>query len=136
MPRFQVRRSPDRMSCIRGLRIENARTMFGGIKDSLASSAAKSFIASKISRYGKLNELRIRSRDRSIFVELLLQGEEEPLRIEIARYRIVMRNGEAMMIVEEVRASRVWLHHALEDFLLGRELPVPAVALVALGGAE
>jgi hypothetical protein len=110
--------------------------MFGGIKDSLASSAAKSLIASRISRYGKLTELRIRSRERTIFAELLLQGEEELIRIEISRYRIISKGGENLLVIESVRATREWLHNLLEDLLVGRELAVPAVALVALGSPE
>lgn len=110
--------------------------MFGGIKDSLTSSAAKSFIASRITRYGKLTELRIRSRERTILADILLEGEDEPLRIEVVRYRIVTKNGEPMLTVEAVRASRPWLHNLLEDLLVGRELPVPSLALVALGAAE
>jgi len=136
-PSSNVCRAPaDAAGCNRRFRVQSQRNMFGGIKDSLASSAAKSFIASRIVRYGKLTELRIRSRERTIFVELLLEGEEAPVRIEIGRYRIVMKDGEAMLVVDEVRASRAWLDNIFQDLLVGRELPVPSVALVALGGAE
>ncbi len=110
--------------------------MFGGLKDSLTSSAAKSLLASRITRYAKLDELRIRSRERTIYAELVLEGESEAVKIEVGRYRIVAKGGENVMIVETVRASRPWMHNLLQDLLVGRELPVPGVALVALGGAE
>jgi len=127
---------PDAAGCNRRFRVQSQRIMFGGIKDSLASSAAKSFIASRIARYGKLTELRIRSRERTIFTEVVLEGEAEPVRIEIGRYRIVMKDGESMLVVDEVRASRAWLDNLFQDLLVGRELPVPSVALIALGAAE
>jgi hypothetical protein len=111
------------------------RDMFGGIKDSLTSSAAKSFIAARITRYGNLTELRINSREKTILADVLLQGEAEPIRIEVSRYRIVMKDGEPLLMIEAVRASRAWLDNLLEDLLVGRELPVPSMALVALGGA-
>jgi hypothetical protein len=111
------------------------RDMFGGIKDSLTSSAAKSFIAARITRYGNLTELRINSREKTILADVLLQGEPEPIRIEVSRYRIVIKDGEPLLMIEAVRASRAWLDNLLEDLLVGRELPVPSMALVALGGA-
>jgi hypothetical protein len=111
------------------------RDMFGGIKDSLTSSAAKSFIAARITRYGNLTELRINSREKTILADVLLQGEAEPIRIEVSRYRIVIKDGEPLLMIEAVRASRAWLDNLLEDLLVGRELPVPSMALVALGGA-
>lgn len=111
------------------------RDMFGGIKDSLTSSAAKSFIAARITRYGNLTELRINSREKTILADVMLQGEAEPIRIEVSRYRIVMKDGEPLLMIEAVRASRAWLDNLLEDLLVGRELPVPSMALVALGGA-
>jgi hypothetical protein len=112
------------------------RHMFGGIKDSLTSSAAKSFIASRIARYGTLTELRINSREKTILADVLLEGEDAPIRIEVGRYRIAMKHGEPVLTVESVRASRAWLSNLLQDLVIGRELPLPSMALVALGGAE
>jgi len=110
--------------------------MFSGIKDSLASSAAKSLLASRIERYGKIAALRINSRERSISAELDLEGEEAPVLIEIGRYRITGKSGAHALVVESVSASRPWLSNLLEDLLLDRPIPVPSMALVALGSAE
>jgi len=110
--------------------------MFTGIKDSLTSSAAKSMLASRLDRYGKLTDLRIRSREKTIRAELLLEGEDEPVVIEVERYRIVGKSGEHAVVVESVTASRVWLRNLLEDLLVEKPLPVPAVVLLALGRPE
>lgn len=112
------------------------RSMFGNLKDSLASSAAKSLLAGKIDRYGRLTDLRIHSRERRIYVEVLLSGEKEEISIEVTRYRISGKSGEHQITLEEVACSRQWLQLLLEDFLIGKPLPVPSVALIALGGAE
>ena len=110
--------------------------MFSGIKDSLASSAAKSLLASRIERYGKIAALRINSRERSISAELELEGEEMPVFVEIGRYRITGKSGAHMLVVEAVSASRPWLSNLLEDLLLNRPIPVPSMALIALGSAQ
>ena len=110
--------------------------MFNGIKDSLTSSAAKSLLASRVDRYGKLTELRIRSRERTIAVELVLEGEEVPVAIQVERYRITGKTGEHALVVERISASRPWLQNLLEDLLVDKPLPVPSLVLLALGKPE
>jgi hypothetical protein len=110
--------------------------MFASLKDSLSSAAAKSLLASRLERYGKLTDLRIRSRDKCISAELVLEGEEIPVGIQIERYRIIGTAGEYAVVVEGVTASRPWLQNLLEDLLLEKPLPVPAILLIALGKPE
>lgn len=110
--------------------------MFTGIKDSLTSSAAKSMLASRLERYGALNELRIRSREKTIYAEIALEGEELPVIVQIERYRIVGKSGDSALVVESVVASRPWLQNLLQDLLVEKPLPVPAIVLLALGKSE
>jgi hypothetical protein len=107
--------------------------MFSGMKDSLTSSAAKSLLASRLARYGNLTDLRIRSREKSISAELLLEGDDVPITVRVERYRILSRNGEYVLVVDAVTASRVWVQNLLQDLWVGVPLPVPGVVLVALG---
>ena len=110
--------------------------MFSTLKDSLASSAAKSLLSGRIERYGRLIELRIRSREKTIRVEMLLSGETEDLKIEVERYRVTGMAGAHLLVIERIRASRQWVQLLLEDFVVGKPIPIPSVALVALGGSE
>lgn len=110
--------------------------MFSGLKDSLSSTAVKSLLASRLDRYGKLTDLRIRSREKIITAELMLEGEEIPVVIEVERYRMTGKNGDYALVVESVTASRPWLRNILEDLLIEKPLPVPAIVLLALGKPE
>ncbi len=110
--------------------------MFTGIKDSLTSSAARALIASRLARYGNLTELKIRSQERTIRAEILLEGESEPVVLQVERYRVISKDGENAVVVEAVTASRVWLANLLQDLLVEKSLPVPSVVLLALGKAE
>jgi hypothetical protein len=110
--------------------------MFGSFKDSLASSAAKSLLAGRIERYGRLTELRIRSREKTIRVEMILAGEVEELKIEVERYRVTGAAGAHALVIERILASRHWVQLLLEDFVVGKPIPIPSIALVALGGSE
>jgi len=108
--------------------------MFGSIKDSLSSAAAKALLTSRIDRYGKITDLHIRSREKSVSAELVLEGEQVPVTILIERYRIDGTSGAHTLTVEKITASRAWLQNLLEDLVVGKPLPVPSVALLALGG--
>jgi hypothetical protein len=109
--------------------------MFGGMKDSLASGAAKALLAGRIERYGRLLDLRIRSREKTMSAVILLAGESEELRIEVGRYRVVEDGGKSALIIEQLSASREWLQLLLEDLLVGRPLTLPKLATLAFGGA-
>jgi hypothetical protein len=110
--------------------------MFGGIKDSLASSAAKALIGGRIERYGRLVELRIRSREKTIGAVLQLAGEADEVRIEVTRYRVVGSGGDHALVLESITVSREWLQLLLEDFVVGKPIPIPSMATIALGGPE
>ena len=110
--------------------------MFSALKDSLTSSAAKSMLASRLDRYGKLTDLRIRSRDKMITAELMLEGEEIPVGIQIERYRVIGKSGDHSLVVESVSATRPWLQNILQDLLVDRPMPVPSIILLALGKPE
>lgn len=122
--------------CHLGALVYAVALMFNSLKDSLSSSAAKSLLASRIDRYGKLTDLRIRSREKTISAELVLEGEEIPVTLRIERYRITGTSGEHSLVVEAVSASRPWLQNLLEDLLVGKPLPVPSILLLALGKPE
>lgn len=110
--------------------------MFTGLKDSFTSSAAKSLIAARLDRYGKLTDLRIRSRERTISVELVLEGELQPVTIHIGRYRITGSNSDHTLVIENISASRQWLQNLLEDVVVEKPFPVPSIVLLALGKSD
>ena len=111
--------------------------MLGALKDSLASRAAKSLLAGRIERYGQLTELRIRSKEKMLLVQVLLAGEAEEIRIEVGRYRIMpAEGGKIALVIESITASREWLQLLLEDFVVGQPIPIPSVASMALGKPE
>lgn len=110
--------------------------MFHSLKDSLASTAARTLLASTLDRYGKITDLRIRSREKTIAIELVLEGDEIPVTIEIERYRITGKSPDYAIVVERIMASRPWIQNLLQDLLVEKPLPVPALVLLALGGSQ
>jgi hypothetical protein len=110
--------------------------MLASLKDNLASMAAKSLLAGRLERYGQLTELRIRSREKTLSLDMLLAGEEREIRIEVGRYRVIGEGGKLALVIESISASREWLQLALEDFVVGQPIPLPSIASMALGKPE
>lgn len=110
--------------------------MFSDMKDSLASSAAKSLLASKMERYGKITNLQICSSEKTIDSEFELLGEDLPVSIRITRYRITGKSGKPALVVESVTASRPWLHNLLQDLVVDKPFKVPSIVSMALGKPE
>ncbi len=106
--------------------------MFNSLKDSFTSSAARSMLASKLERYGRLQDLRISSREKTIAADVLLEGEAESISIRIERYRIAGDHGARALVIEKVATSRPWLQNLLEDLVVEKPFPVPNVVMLAL----
>ncbi|MCW1887404.1 hypothetical protein OKA04_21885 [Luteolibacter flavescens] len=108
--------------------------MLASLKDNLASAAAKNLLSGKMERYGQVLDLRIRSKEKTLALEIMLTGESSEIRVEVGSYRIVAgEGGKLLLVVETVTASREWLQLVLEDFVVGQPIPIPAVASMALG---
>ena len=110
--------------------------MLEGLRDGLASGVVKSLLGGRIERYGRLLDLRIHSRGRSLSAVVLLAGEREEIEVEVGKYRIVGERGAHALVVERASASREWIQLLLEDFVVGKRLPIPSLALLALGGVD
>lgn len=68
--------------------------------------------------------------------EIVLVGESVPVTLEIGKYHITGTSGNHALVVDQVKASRPWLQNLLEDVLLGKPLPIPSLALIALGKVD
>ncbi len=107
--------------------------MFRAAKDALAAKSARVYLNDLISRYGRLEELRIDSKESRMEMRCLLHGETEPLHIEIGSYVIEEKDGEKMLRLSQCRCSRVWVQNLLSDFAEKKSFPLPGWAATALG---
>ena len=83
-----------------------------------------------------MTELSIDTKRKSLRVRLELVGEEQPIEIEITKYRLCSSDSGTQLIIEDATASREWLNVALREFVIGESFPVPpkAEALLKLLG--
>jgi len=94
-------------------------------KDNSVSFVVEKLLRGKLEAYGRLLEFNLNSRQHSAQLTLLLQGETEPLTVEIQEYQLTHDPSGSYVTVNRANTSKAWLTRLLEDFLIGRRLDIP-----------
>jgi hypothetical protein len=77
---------------------------------------------------GQMTELSIDIKNKRVRVRLELLGEKEPIDVEILRYSLKEKGETTCITIEEAISSRECLTVALREFVVGRDLALPAKA--------
>ena len=103
--------------------------MFGKIKDVTTSKTAKvaANIYMKNKEYGKMLKLNLDSNNKSIELEVMLNGEKEALSVQVDRYELVEDGGKHLLKVYGVQTSRAWLNVLASSYLEGKSFEIPEV---------
>jgi hypothetical protein len=96
-------------------------------KDRLLAKGAKAQINRLIGRYGTMLEFRLNTADRSLFVSLLLKGEQSPIEINIHEYELLNSEGKTYVEIDgsKVDTSREWLTKLIRDQFGRKKLMLP-----------
>ena len=106
--------------------------MFNAAKDALASRAAQVWANKLIARYGKVQDLRIDSRRKTVEVSCLLDGELTPITVRIENYVVETERDKKFLRATEFSCTRPWLHRFLTDFGHRQRIELPPWAATAL----
>lgn len=109
-----------------------SRTMFNAAKDAVSSQSAQVWVNNLISRYGKVQGLKIDSRRKTLEVTCLLDGEAAPIAIRIGNYVVETDEGKKFIRATDFSCSRPWLQNLLADFGHRRRIELPSWAAAAL----
>jgi hypothetical protein len=104
------------------------RNFFQRSKDATVGFAARVAINTKLRGIGEMTELSIDTKTKRVRLRLELIGENEPIDIEITKYRLRSSERGAQLTIEGATASRQWLDVALQQFVIGETFPVPQKA--------
>ena len=96
------------------------------MKDAALSKGAKAGINSYIKEYGKMLKLTLDSKNKSITMEVLLEGEKEPLSVNVQHYELTEENGKHLLKIYGIQTSRAWINTVAGSYLEGKALEVPA----------
>ncbi len=97
-----------------------------GIKDSVVSSAVKTWLNSNYEEYAKMLNFNLDSDEKTIDMDILLRGEEEPIHINIGHYELTQDSGEYYISVDSITASREWIEVFANNLIAGKMFKVPS----------
>ena len=106
--------------------------MFTAAKDALASRSAQAWANSLLARYGKVQDLKIDSRGKTLEVSCLLEGEPTPITIKIENYTIETEGDQTFIRATRFTCTRPWLQNVLRDFGPKQRIELPFWAAAAL----
>ena len=97
-----------------------------GAKDWLIEKAAAVMINQAVLKpYGALTTLKLDTTARTIEAELQLNGETEPVRLQVHEYELIEQEGTAFVLLKSISTSRTWLTRLANDFAVGRRFELP-----------
>lgn len=99
--------------------------MFKAAKDAMTSKAAMHFFNKEIERYGRLTDLNIDSRNKTMDVTCELIGEVSPVTIRVGSYTVQESGGKSYLQASGFTCSRPWLQSFLSDFAENRRIELP-----------
>lgn len=107
------------------LKRESRILLSKGKDRALSSSLASFFInRTRINRYGKLLKLELDSIYKEASFSLLLLGEDVPIEVDLS-YETRAGDSEYSLIITAASISRNWMDKIVQNYFIGRQLPIP-----------
>jgi len=98
----------------------------GRLKDIALEKGLAHFLRPKLARYGELKSLNVNTAKKSVSAEIQLLGEETPLVISNAHYRLEPEGERLFVAIHDVIVSRPWLQNVIDDHFDELRLEIPS----------
>lgn len=102
------------------------------VKDFLTGRAARAAIQRRFNPIGKMLNLAIDSKKKTIHAEIHLKGEEAPVTVRVGRYELIEESGKTFLQLDAVDASREWMQLLFQQLTREKRIEVPALLKAAL----
>ena len=76
-------------------------------------------------RYGKMLQFDIDTNNKTLFAKVELDGENEPLSIDIKKYNIQQENDKYFITIIQMECSKKWLNTLIADFVINEKFEIP-----------
>ncbi len=96
--------------------------MLQKMKDVALSHGAKTAMNPYMSAYGEIVKLSLNSKFKSMEMEIMLDGEDESVKIQIEHYEITEENS---LRISGVTTSKTWITTLAHTHLEGKTFDVP-----------
>jgi hypothetical protein len=98
------------------------------------SVSTKYFINKRIGEYGQVVELKIDSKNKSVYASVQLKGENSPIKLEVENYEITKSDLSTSVLIRDVSSDKPWLDAVVKNFLVGKPIDVPVGMIKYLDG--
>jgi hypothetical protein len=100
--------------------------IFSSIKDNLSSFSGEQIVKKAVEQYGELQDFRISSSTKTMFLKILLMGETKPVEINVKRYAVTDEHGSTYLRIYEIETSREWMTRLAKEFIINQKFEVPS----------
>ncbi|HIG65575.1 MAG TPA: hypothetical protein EYQ43_08500 [Methyloprofundus sp.] len=73
----------------------------------------------------KLTDFRFNSKERKLYAQLLLSGEEKKVELWLEDFTLTTHKQSFQLVIHQIQSNRPWLDCLLKNFVLEREWKVP-----------
>lgn len=101
---------------------------FNKTKDHLLDVAGKAAARKWFIPYGDMLDLSINTQDKTLSATLLLNGETQPIQLELKHYQLDQEDGKTFLVIDpaDVATSREWLNQVVTNALKPMRLEIPS----------
>jgi hypothetical protein len=97
------------------------------VKDAALERALLMLLEPMVKRYGRIKWLSLDTRAKTVAAEITLHGDAEALELSSATYRVEDRDDGCYVILSDLKFSKAWVQHLVEDHFRAITLRVPPV---------
>jgi hypothetical protein len=99
--------------------------MLKKMKDAALSKGIKIAVNTQIREYGKMLKFNLDSQNKQIDIEVMLEGEQEPLAVHVGKYELTEGGGIHFLRIYDVTTSRAWINTLASTYLEGKTFEIP-----------
>jgi hypothetical protein len=95
------------------------------LKDTALQKGLVFFLRPKLKRYGELHHITLDTSKKILTAEIVLLGDPTPLTVSQARYQLEKDGACLFLIIRDIKVSKPWIQHLIEDHFPEVRLRVP-----------
>ena len=96
------------------------------------SAVPKTIINRFIEDYGKVVDLDIDNKSKTITATILLNGDSDPIRVRIDEYEVIKAGSSSSIVVGDASSDRAWVDALLKNCVTGKSWKIPEMAAAGL----
>jgi hypothetical protein len=99
--------------------------MFSKMKDKALSKGLVMAVNHQIKEFGEMLKFNLDSKSKTIELEIMLDGEKEPLHAKVNHYKLTEEDGKNFLVAKDVVTSRAWINTVASQYLSGQKFEIP-----------